>query len=700
MGAGVVAGALAAPAQLARSGPPLWGALAALPAAAVLAHPAVLNRLVGVAARLTRREAPRWHGRWRDAALLLVLYAATWVGYGVAFSLFVSSLAPVSPGLWPRLAGVNALAFVAGFVAVFAPGGIGVREAALTVLLLPVFPGGVRVLIAAASRLWLVGTELAGGALVMGLRGGDVATPPALVPAPRPGVVRPPPPPGVSRGNAVEFLPDTAAALGRVAAACRRAERSIWISQLAFDADCLCAAGPEGGGELLVDVLLEAAGARGVEVRILLNGSILMDTGPALRRFLAGAGADPERIEVRGVDAFPRIMHAKLVVVDAAEAFLVGSPFVNGYWDDGAHRPADPNRTGDDLAGRPIHDLSTRVAGPAVGELAEWFAEVWNGASRGGGPDLRPPAAPVLPPASAPGGSSLRVVRTVPGGVLPARPKGSTEILDAYLEAIAGARSLVYLENQYFSARPVREALSAALRASPELEVVLVLNQNPDITAYRAWQNRRLAEGELLTHPRVGVFALWSAAPSARGPRRTEVTQLFIHSKTAVVDDAWATTGTANLDGVSLHSYGDDFSGWPGRRIFRGVRNFDLNLVVLDGLRDEPATGVAAALRRRLWARHLGVPEAALVERSADGWLPLWRAAAAENARRLARGEVPRGHVLPYTTAPRPAAQLRALGIDPEIAGIDLRFDPGWVEVLWSPGWLKKVIPERIRRHF
>ncbi|HET7461774.1 MAG TPA: phosphatidylserine/phosphatidylglycerophosphate/cardiolipin synthase family protein [Longimicrobium sp.] len=711
LGAAAVAAAARAWGIPAGGGPPPVAAAVALPLAVLLVHPAVLNRLVGLAARLARREAPAWRGRWVHGVALLALYATTWAGYGAAFSLFVSSIAPVSRGAWPLLAGVNALAFVAGFVAVFAPGGIGVREAALAGLLLPVFPGGVRVLIAAASRLWLVAAEMVGGVLVLALSGGGAAVAavhggPAVrtrrrpLAPPVPAAPAPAPPPGVTRGNQVEVLTDTAAALGRIAAACRGAKDSVWIAQLAFDADCLSAARPDGRGERLVDALLEAAkgrdGAPGAQVRILLNGSILMNTAPALRRHLAEAGADPARVEVRGLDAFPQIMHAKLVVVDGREAFLVGSPFVNGYWDDAAHRASTPGRTREDLAGRPIHDVSARVAGPAVADLAAWFAEVWNGAPAGSTPPLAPPAVDASAPVAG-GGCSARVARSIPAGVLPSRGGGEREILDAYLEAIAGARELIYLENQYFSARPIRQALSAALDARPELEVVLVVNQNPDITAYRGWQDRRMAEGGLLEHPRVGVFSLWAAATSP-GPGTVELTQLFIHSKTAVIDDAWATLGTANLDGVSLHSYGDDFSAWPGRRLFRGVRNFDLNLVLLDGTAGEPGCGAAGALRRRLWSRHLGVAAGELTSRPDGGWLPVWRAAAAANAARLADGQVPAGHALPYTPAPRPRAQLRALGIDVAAAGIDLRFDPGWVEVLWSPGWLAKVIPEPVRK--
>src|SRR6185503_18651585 len=128
--------------------------------------------------------------------------------------------------------------------------------------------------------------------------------------------------------------------------------------------------------------------------------------------------------------------------------------------------------------------------------------------------------------------------------------------------------SLVYVEHQYLSARPVVSALTQALYREPELELILVLNQNPDVTAYQRWQNARLAEAGLLQHPRAGVFALWTVARDGI----VALNQVFVHSKVVVVDDRWATSGSANLDGVSLYSYGDDFTGALARRVFRDVR--------------------------------------------------------------------------------------------------------------------------------
>jgi uncharacterized membrane protein YbhN (UPF0104 family) len=84
----------------------------------------------------------------------------------------------------PVLTGVNALAFVAGVMTPL-PGGLGVREAAMQQLLLPLLPAGVAGVVSVAARLWSVSAELLGGALVLAFtRGGlRAATPAAEGPA-------------------------------------------------------------------------------------------------------------------------------------------------------------------------------------------------------------------------------------------------------------------------------------------------------------------------------------------------------------------------------------------------------------------------------------------------------------------------------------------------------------------------------------
>lgn len=486
--------------------------------------------------------------------------------------------------------------------------------------------------------------------------------------------------------GAVRWLVDNACAYDALLSAICAAQRSVWMSQLAFDADCLAydgaADGSDSRGRPIVDALIEASTERGVDVRILLNASLLLDTAAPLRAFLLRAGA-PD-VQVRGIRRFPQLLHAKLVVIDGVEAFLIGSPFANGYWDDSRHRPFDERRPARELGGRPLHDLSCAVTGPAVAELTAHFAELWNDVSVSPRECCR---IPIAPRTASP--SVIGVVRTAPRRALPAHPDGLAEILPEIESGMAAAQSLVYIEHQYLSARPVIDALTAALAREPSLEVIVVLNQNPDVTAYRGWQNARLREAGLLDHPRVGLFALWSTEPGAPGVR-DEVNQLFVHSKVLAVDDVWATVGSANLDGVSLHSYGDDFESSLGRRVFRHVRNFDVNLTFDD--RDDALSGAVRDLRLQLWAEHLGLAPRRLTARPSGGWLALWRACATRNVATLAGGRdalPPGSFVLPYSTRSTPRTQLADLGIDPE--RVTIHFDPGWLEVHCSPNWVRNM---------
>ena len=483
--------------------------------------------------------------------------------------------------------------------------------------------------------------------------------------------------------EAIEWLVDNEGAYDAVIRAIQGARTSVWISQLAFDADCEAYSAGSPPTNLL-DVLIQATRAHDLDVRILLNASILVNTVTPLRAALQQRAAPP--IEVRGISRFPNLLHAKMLIVDGREAFLLGSPFVNGYWDDSSHRSVDARRPMRELGGRPLHDLSVRVQGSAVDALKGIFVEWWTDAAD---------EAPREAASDVAGGASsaveyvgATVTRTAPANVLPRHTGGHMEILDSMLEGIGGARELLYVEHQYLSCRPVIRAIREALDREPGLEVIALVNQNPDITAYRGWQNARLAESGLRDHPRFGLFALWSQ--EQRG-RQLLLNQVFVHSKVLIADDAWATVGSANIDGVSLHSYGDDFESRLGRRVFVGVRNFDVNLELRAV--DDVTTEAIVNLRRDLWREHLG---GAPVAPPAESPLGAWRNHAAANIAALNAWapipgvSLPSTLVLPYSAAAEPAAQLVALGIR-ERKSLDLRFRPGWLEVHCSPNWIRNM---------
>jgi phosphatidylserine/phosphatidylglycerophosphate/cardiolipin synthase-like enzyme len=482
----------------------------------------------------------------------------------------------------------------------------------------------------------------------------------------------------------VAWLVDNAKAYSAVLRAIAGAQRSIWISQLAFDADCIAYGESPEEDTTLLDALIGAHRREHLDVRILLNESLLLDTATALRAALARENASG--IEVRGISRFPQLLHAKLLIVDEREALVLGSPFVNGYWDDERHRPVDARRPMRELGGRPLHDLSMRVTGAVVRALGDVYAELWDDVAEGATEESVRRRVHPAPSAT----DAIRPIATIPLGVLPREPEGRTEILSAMERGIGRARSLLYIEHQYLSSRAVMRALAAALARSPALEVIVLLNQNPDVTAYRGWQNARLAESKLRSHPRVGFFALWSA--ERLDDDVLALNQVFVHSKVIIADDEWATVGSANVDGVSLHSYGDDFESRLGRRVFRDVRNVDVNLELSES--DDAIPGAIGDLRRLLWSEHLG-DDVALASRPEDGWLPLWRARAAANVALLNSDSAseefrePRSFVLPHSSASTPSAQLDSLGV--RGASIDLRFKPSWLEVHCSPNWIRNM---------
>lgn len=159
LGTGAVVVALAAP-----------GAATALQVTLALAIAAAT-----LLALLVESLAPRWMRRLMPGIELKALppgaaiaaslaTLASWFSYGLAFWLLAHGLlaAPALP--WVSAAGIFAAGYLVGLIAVFAPGGVGVRELMFVALLTPVVGSNAAVILTVASRLLLTITE-AGAAL-------------------------------------------------------------------------------------------------------------------------------------------------------------------------------------------------------------------------------------------------------------------------------------------------------------------------------------------------------------------------------------------------------------------------------------------------------------------------------------------------------------------------------------------------------
>lgn len=104
-----------------------------------------------------------------------------WVAHGVAFWLLARGLGLQGDLSLVTAAGVFPLGYLLGLLALFAPGGVGVREVVLIGLLAPVLGSGPAVALSIASRILLTATEVVAPLcvlLVTGLRKEEVSAEP------------------------------------------------------------------------------------------------------------------------------------------------------------------------------------------------------------------------------------------------------------------------------------------------------------------------------------------------------------------------------------------------------------------------------------------------------------------------------------------------------------------------------------------
>jgi hypothetical protein len=145
--------------------------LIVIPLGLVVVQPFVLERLLNWGLRLFKRgpvviELTAW-----DLARFAAFHLLCWLGYGLAFHLFIRALYPVPLERLPALVGIFAGAWVIGFLSFLAPGGLGVREGILVYLLGFYLPSHVAIVVTLLSRLWVTAAELMGTALALGFDG-------------------------------------------------------------------------------------------------------------------------------------------------------------------------------------------------------------------------------------------------------------------------------------------------------------------------------------------------------------------------------------------------------------------------------------------------------------------------------------------------------------------------------------------------
>jgi len=396
-------------------------------------------------------------------------------------------------------------------------------------------------------------------------------------------------------GNAFDVLIDGADALQAMARAIAEARSSVHITGWHITPDFAMTRGerPTIVRQLLADV------ATRIPVRVLIWAGAPV---PALRPWRGDLRKVREQLmagtRIRcALDARERPMHChheKTIVVDGRIAFVGGidlTSFNGDRWDTQRH----PAR-----GALGWHDAAARIAGPAVQDVADSFAMRWQAIT---GETLPPVQQP-----EAAGEIEVQVVRTVPNGMYRQRPHGDFRILESYLRALRAARSFIYLENQFLWSPEIVAVLRDKLTRPPsnDFRLVLVLPARPD----KGGDDTRGQLGTLVQADGDAGRLLACTLYAVGGDRDWPV---YVHAKVGIVDDAWMTIGSANLNEHSLFN------------------DTEMNLVTCDGelVRDT---------RLRLWAAHLELSPQDLADNPTTIIDRKWKPRAEEQGERRKRG--------------------------------------------------------------
>ncbi|MFL5959523.1 MAG: phospholipase D-like domain-containing protein [Gaiellaceae bacterium] len=397
-------------------------------------------------------------------------------------------------------------------------------------------------------------------------------------------------------GCRIEPFVDGSEALPRIADAVRSARSHVHLAGWHFDSSFRL----EEGGPTLRELLADTA--ERVDVRV-----------------LAWAGAPlplfhPDRREVRtareelvrgtrismALDARERPFHChheKLVVVDDELAF-VGGIDLTSLAGDRLDSSEHPRRDG-----LGWHDTAVRLEGPVVGDVARHFLMRWRAVADGNIPEPSETGA-------AGDGIEAHFVRTVPERLYEPCRDGEWSILESYLRALRAAERFVYLESQFLWSPEVSFVLAQKLRRPPrdDFRVIALLPAHPNNGA----DDSRGQVGLLIDADKESgddTTRFLACTLYQPGPGGNPV---YVHSKAAIVDDAWLTVGSANLNAHSLFN------------------DTEANVVARD-----PA--LARELRLRLWEEHLGRPRDEIDGEPARVFDELWKPLAHERFDRRRR---------------------------------------------------------------
>lgn len=314
------------------------------------------------------------------------------------------------------------------------------------------------------------------------------------------------------------------------------ARHEVWIATYIFHHD-------KAGAETVA--ALRAASARGVRVRVVVDGFGSKASLPWLREALAGSGV--ALAVFRPIDRWwrwlhpgqLRRLHQKLCVVDGERAFVGGINIIDDRMDLNHGQTEQPRL-----------DYAVVLRGPAVQPVAQAARAVWTRAwlGRDFGEELQ---ALVRSP------EPLRRLRRLARRLR--MPRGRRRV-EAEVQALEPVCAAFVLRDNLRQRRTIERAYIDAIRAACERVDLISPYFYPGQAFRRALRDaaRRGVQVRLLLQGKLDYRIAGLAAQAlyaellGHGVQIYEYTPAFLHAKVAVVDERWATVGSSNIDPLSL----------------------------------------------------------------------------------------------------------------------------------------------------
>ena len=128
----------------------------------IFAYPPIMEKAINVLLKLLKKEPIKVGLSFGSNLVLILFLMISWFIYGIGFNVLINSLSVHSFNSWPHMISIFVFSYIIGFLSIFVPGGLGVREGILISYLLAYFPLPIATIIALFSRLWMTVAEVIG----------------------------------------------------------------------------------------------------------------------------------------------------------------------------------------------------------------------------------------------------------------------------------------------------------------------------------------------------------------------------------------------------------------------------------------------------------------------------------------------------------------------------------------------------------